>query len=412
MFYKHNFDERKHFITFSAMYGFSNYDTKQNAENYYYESGNLLSSYFNRYSNPLKINSMSVKADHTLNFSKFNISDGISFFSKEQNYDYFFENQINNEWILDNRESNSFVFNENYLRAYFSFGHQVFENFSYRLGAIAFYFMNYENSPTMASEYQNNYFAAVPNIYFNYTLKNTHSFDLTYDMALSRPGISELNPFRYYQNSEYFIEGNPYLTPQYFHKSSFTYVNLDVNISASVDYRYDNNFITLKPILDSGQTKIIGYQHDNFGNFQELKLLIPYKFSLLKNKLEFYLSVDCSYQETKAKDNSLNNHNWYYSGDVSIDYTFPTINLTVSLSEYYSSDMLSGYEKLKGCFSTCFSADYKIKKKWEFGVQLNDIFNQNTSNITYIYNNIEYKKENVPNSRFYRFRVTYYFGQK
>ncbi|MDR2835941.1 MAG: outer membrane beta-barrel protein [Bacteroidales bacterium] len=412
IFYKYNFDSRNHFITFSSNAGYTkNIDTYIN-KFAYYSKEILYPEKFskNNMYRPNNLFEISVNADHNLKINKFTISDGVSFIRNENITEYTVENQENNDLLIVPNQINKFIFTEQFVRTYFAFGHQVTENFSYRIGARVFYFFNKENSQTINFYHNNNYFSIVPTVYLNYTTPKLNSFDLTYDMTLYSPTATVLNPAKIYTTPNYFFVGNPYLKHGFYHRLSFGFINLDTEISATLSYNLNDKIYAQRPVLDSSKTKIIGYQYDNFLVNHNINLIIPYSFSFIDERLEINLKANASYQYSKAIDNSFKTQNWNYGGSVNISYTLKKIDFEFWAAETYNSIYLSGYQKYNPYFSTACGINYDINSSWSIGFQIDDIFNQSNRGNLYEYQGIEYKNDVNPDRRFFRLMLDYNFG--
>ena len=414
LFYKHEIKD-KNFITFSAVSKFLNYKQNNLKYNSFFESNDLIIPVFNqnlKKSIHVQGNTLSIKTDHEISFSKFRIYDGVSANRNVQSQSVICQMlDTNNIWINDINQTNNFYFNENSINAYFSFGHQAYKSFSYRLMAKAYYFFNNHESKTLNTKYPQSFFKIVPEVYFNYTLKDIHSFDLVYDINLYTPNILYLNPFKIYETTEYYIEGNPHLKSMYYHKLEFNYFNIKNNIAINLEYRRSDNMITLKPIVDSIKTHVIGYKYDNFGLSQQFQMKIPYNLSFFDDIFDFNSYAYCAYQTISNTDNTYKNDNWNYGAYINIGYNIKKIGLSFYVSEYYNSASLLGYSKLKGSFCTSFGVDYTINEKWELGFQTFDLFKQDSGSSVFVYDGVEYKTNKIADKRYFRFNIYYYFGK-
>jgi hypothetical protein len=415
LFYKYKLKD-KNFITFSAVSKFVTYKQNDLKYNSFFGSNDLITPVFNQdLKNLIHVqgNTLSIKADHEISFSKFRIYDGISANRSVRSQNVICQMlDTNNMWINDINQTNNFYFNENSINAYFSFGHQILEDFSYRLMAKAYHFFNYHESKTLNTKYPQSFFKIVPGVYFNYTLKDIHSFDLVYDINLYTPNILYLNPFKIFETTEYYIEGNPNLKSMHDHKLEFNYFNIKNNIAINLEYRRSDNMITLKPVVDSTKTHVIGYKYDNFGLSQQFQMKIPYNISFFDDIFDFNSNAYLAYQTISNTDNTYKNDNWNYGASINIGYNIKKIGLSFYVIESYNSASLLGYSKLKGAFCTSFGIDYTINEKWELGFQTFDLFKQDSGSSVFVYDGVEYKTNNIADKRYFRFDICYYFDRK
>jgi hypothetical protein len=61
------------------------------------------------------------------------------------------------------------------------------------------------------------YLQLFPTAFLGYSPSDKHSFELSYNRRIDRPGYDQLNPFKFYLDPSTYKEGNPYLRPQTTH---------------------------------------------------------------------------------------------------------------------------------------------------------------------------------------------------
>jgi hypothetical protein len=71
------------------------------------------------------------------------------------------------------------------------------------------------NSVTIDSVFKKSYFELFPTAYLSYNKDEKNVFYAEYGRRISRPGFSQLNPFRSYTNPYYYFAGNPELKPTF-----------------------------------------------------------------------------------------------------------------------------------------------------------------------------------------------------
>ena len=86
----------------------------------------------------------------------------------------------------------------------------------------------------------------VPNAAVSYNISDASAFRLAYQMRISRPDISQVNPYRNTLNLGTVTYGNPNLESQKMHTFSFGYTNYEGKLTggAKLTYRYLANGIT------------------------------------------------------------------------------------------------------------------------------------------------------------------------
>ena len=95
----------------------------------------------------------------------------------------------------------------------------------------------------------------VPSLLLSYTVGGKHSLSLGYDMRISRPGISYLNPFRNSGQTPLYVEyGNPDLDTERYNvlTLNYAYFAQDITIGAELRYTQTGNGITHYSFVDDG----------------------------------------------------------------------------------------------------------------------------------------------------------------
>lgn len=95
----------------------------------------------------------------------------------------------------------------------------------------------------------------VPSLLLSYTVGGKHSLSLGYDMRISRPGISYLNPFRNSGQTPLYVEyGNPDLDTERYNvvTLNYSYFAQDITVGAELRYTQTGNGITHYSFVDGG----------------------------------------------------------------------------------------------------------------------------------------------------------------
>ncbi len=113
-----------------------------------------------------------------------------------------------------------------------------------------------------------NYFTFLPSATFQYKINSNQNIKLTYNRRISRPRISQLNPFEKLNSYQYISSGNPYLEPEKKDKIELKYsINFKKNfISPYVYYTVFSDRISTVNTLDevsNSETTILKTYPDN-----------------------------------------------------------------------------------------------------------------------------------------------------
>lgn len=266
--------------------------------------------------------------------------DGKSFLSYHQIAD--FQSNIKNS--------------EEKLAAYLSYS---FRKGSFSLNAgmryeqVSFHFDDFVDASQHIRRNEHDFF---PNIGASYN-RNGWSHSLSYRAGTIRPPFNFLNRSSYYMNRYLLQEGNPSLTPQYFHRFNYSFTWKDY-LYASVGYTYNKDYIGGLMYTLSPHSPINCATWTNYDKQQQISALVNlhYRFgwyepslalTYLKNILKVpttdgLLTVDKPIRRLRSENNFHLPHEWlikaeymYTSSGSNQFYTFrPThvLNLTATKS--------------------------------------------------------------------------------
>ena len=107
------------------------------------------------------------------------------------------------------------------------------------------------------------YFNLFPTVFVSYMPTQKWRLAASYTRRISRPGYSQLNPFRTYISANAFTEGDPDLDPQFSDQVSLT-VGYGQHLNLSLLYQHNSNLIMQRPEVnqDNGGQRLIW---ENFG---------------------------------------------------------------------------------------------------------------------------------------------------
>lgn len=196
---------------------------------------------------PVNINIYSAKTDFSKTFKsgvKFEAGFKSSFVNTDNSSDYF--NYVSNDWQPDYGKSNHFTYKENINAAYVNVNRQYkklgiqtglrFENTNYRG-------LQFGNPLRNDSSFSHTYTGIFPTVFVSYKAGDKNQFSMSLGRRIDRPGYQDLNPFLYYINKYTYVQGNPFLKPQYSRNLEVSHI-YDSKLTTSVNYSITNNFFT------------------------------------------------------------------------------------------------------------------------------------------------------------------------
>lgn len=127
-----------------------------------------------------------------------------------------------NEWIIDTNSTNHFEYNEQIYAGYVNYKYQR-ENFNIQGGLRAEYTSIDILQKTLNQEHNDDYLKWFPSISMKYEFTDEHSLHSSYSKRINRPSQFDLNPFRFYDDSFNYSQGNPNLVPEITHAAEIGY---------------------------------------------------------------------------------------------------------------------------------------------------------------------------------------------
>lgn len=176
-------------------------------------------------------------------------------------------------------------------------------------------------------DFRRNLNDVVPNASLTYNLATNQSLRLAYQMRISRPDISQLNPFRLQLTQAFAQEGNPDLTSEHHNKISLNYSNFGRVFGGNVGLEYQHTGNSIQSITKfDGNTQVNTFA--NVGCVDEV-LLSGFLNYNISNRMNVNVNAGLSYKSLKAGNLNLSNQgwsvrygaNWSYRGPWSMTYS-------------------------------------------------------------------------------------------
>lgn len=164
----------------------------------------------------------------------------------------------------------------------------------------------------------------VPNASVSYNITAASSFRLAYQMRISRPDISQINPYVNVLSPGQISYGNPDLKSQKGHTFTFGYSNYEGKFtgSAKLTYRYVNNgvndVIMMKDGIMNSTYANVGISHLGMLDLSaDWNITSAWRWSIYASGCYNYLKADS--EMLKAK-----NHGWQANASTNLNYTSST----------------------------------------------------------------------------------------
>ncbi len=157
---------------------------------------------------------------------------------------------------LDPNRTNHFKYKETILAAYINSKGNLSKNFSYQAGLRAENTSSIGHLITTDVVNKRKYLDFFPSFFLQQTVNKNYGINYSYSRRLTRPNYGNLNPFRYYRDPYTWVEGNPFLRPQYTHSFSIAQVLKGV-YNLTVSYQLTKDMMSEIPILNVAETTTI-----------------------------------------------------------------------------------------------------------------------------------------------------------
>jgi len=344
----------------------------------------------------------SVQADLELPFRFGTVETGAKFNQFRNSADLKYLNLENGEFIIDETKGNQFQYQEENYAVYGSFAKNFGEHWETKAG------LRYENTVVKSSVNNFSYGQWFPSAFVSY--KNEKNvFSLSYSRRINRPSMSNLNPFRWYENPYSYSTGNPLLKPSYInnYELGYTFAN---KFSTSIYYlKLKNAFGQISDLNDKAQ--IGGYLNyynndfygmnvsytDTFFKFWEASLTLN---ATLQTSEIFEIQADAK----KGKSLSYSFNNTFMLNTKKTVAIF--LNYDQNLPNYNVNSYFHNFSNLNAGVKVSL-----MEKQLQINATVTNIFAQRFLGDMYYKDNSQYFN-NYWDGRSLRLSVNYTFGNK
>jgi len=353
-------------------------------------------------SSMIKPQIFSAQGDLELPFSFGTIETGAKYNKFRNSADLKYFDLENSQFNIDNEKSSTFQYREENYAAYASFAKSFGENWQTKAG------IRYENTFVKSSASNFSYGQWFPSAYISYK-KDKNILSLSYSRRINRPGMGNLNPFRWYENPYSYSTGNPLLKPSYINnlELGYTYNN---KVSASIYYlRLKNAFGQVASLDGLSQNSIYkNYYNNDFYGMNASYTDTFFKF------WEASFTANASYQTAEAFGINAKTSDGY-TLSYSINNTFMLNKIkTVALFINYDQNLPNRNVNYRFENFSDLSSGIKIslmEKQLQINATVSNIFGQRFRGEMY-FEDSRQQMNNYWDGRGFRLSVNYTFGKK
>lgn len=290
-----------------------------------------------------------------------------------------YEYNENNDWIIDLNSTNHFEYKEQIYAAYANYKYQM-EKLNIQGGLRTEYTAINILQKTLNEEHKDDYLKWFPSLSLKYEFTENHSMHASYSKRINRPSQFDLNPFRFYDDSFNYSQGNPNLVPEITH-------------AAEIGYAWKSNFMASLYFSKTSDvfTEVYVYNPvDNTTVTSQINVDKSYNYGVnITNTIEIYkwwsLNTLFNIFENKFMGNTVNTDTIdpIVTYNISAQNAF-TISETLKAeanAQYQSKSNLGIYQR-DGFFDFSVGISKQIlSNKGSIKLNVTDIFNTNNFNI-------------------------------
>lgn len=344
----------------------------------------------------------SIQGDLELPFSFGTIETGAKFNQFRNSADLKYLDWRNNQFVIDEEKGSTFKYQEENYAVYGSFAKNFGEHWETKAG------LRYENTFVKSSANNFSYGQWFPSAFVSYK-EDKNVFSLSYSRRINRPSMSNLNPFRWYENPYSYSTGNPLLKPSYIsnYELGYTYNN---KFSTSIYYlKLKNAFGQLASLDGISQTG----DYQNYYNNDFYGMNASYTDTFFKF-WEANITANASYQTSEVFNISAPTLKGY-SLSYSVNNTF-TLNKTKTVALFLNYDQSLPYKNVNSRFDNFsnLNSGFKIslmEKQLQINATVTNIFGQRYKGQMY-FDDSKQLMNNYWDGRSLRLSVNYTFGNK
>lgn len=375
-------------------------------------SSQILNELINNYNNQ-NIENFSTKFDFEIPNNFLNLSFGSKIsFTKTKNYlEGIFYNIISGEQQLNFNQFDNFIYKENIQSFYLSSNKKLNDKWEMQAGLRVEFTQNKSISSSINDETKTEYYKIFPTLYITYQANENNNFSLNYARRINRPSYSNLNPAKWYLNSNSYEEGNPFLQPSFSDNLEFSHIYKEL-LSSTISLSKTNNGF--------GQLTI----HDEINNTQKFirqnyynSLFLGFDESVNFNVSKWWESVlnySLYYSQSKTSSEILESNYSGWSSDFSstnsfrfgkkftaqfiYEYSFPREYVESTFSDYHNLNLGVKY--------------LSLNKKFILSLNLNNILKSDRVLMSSKSSNIFQSFYQYYDTQFFRLSIVYKFGSE
>lgn len=224
---------------------------------------------------------------------------------------------------------------------------QTWQNVSYQLGK--------------GNDFSTHYGNLVPSASLSYNLSPTNTLGLTYNMRISRPGITYLNPYVDRSNPTMLSYGNPDLDTEKSHNIGLSFNSFTAKMMVSINLRHSFTDNAIESFSFYDANNLLNMTYDNTAK-NHMTSLNAYANWMVHKNTRLFLNGGVDYSDMRSKALDLQNSGWHANMMAGLQQTLPwniklSAYLITSTKSYNLQGWSNGFNMLTGTLSKSFLDD-------------------------------------------------------
>ena len=357
---------------------------------------------------PTRNTNTAFKIDYTNKFSKtFRLEAGIKgSHVNTDNYQYF--NILQGNTLVPYADFTShFLYKENTGAAYINVA-QVLGKLSYTAGLRFETISSDANEVSLNQSINRVYNNLYPSLQATYKLKSSQLI-FEYNRRSTPLTYSIVNPIITYLDAYNYVEGNPYLQPQYTNHYQLTYYKPAV-FKAYIYADYVSNFFRFTYFTQNDVSKVLTTTRTNFKSYDTkgVNLDLPAKIA---KWWELDFDADASYQRVRDYNHLIDKG----TQDIvlSLDHDLAISKLiSANVHSRFESSTFYGISALKPVFTTSAGINAQLSKVSSLTFSVSDIFNTDRDSYSINFANLNVQTYDKKETRVFQLSYVARFGKK
>ncbi len=314
----------------------------------------------NRYTdNREKSTEHTIQADYTTPLSATQtLNTGLKYLNRRNSSDskYYLNDEYNDAMSMD------YLYKNNILAGYAELESKWGQKWSTKAGLrYEHTWQDVEYKKGNGEDFSKDYGTFVPSASLSYSLAPTQNIGLTYNMRISRPGITYLNPYRDNSSPTMVSYGNPDLDVEKTHNVQMVFNSFSQKfmMNATLRYSFCDNAIEQYSFYDD--KNLLNTTYGNMMKRHQLGLNLYANYSLTTTT-RLMLNGGITYVDMKSPSLDTSNNGWQGNMMVGLQQKLPwdmnlSMNWIGNTKSYTLQGWTSGFNMLIGTLSKSFLND-------------------------------------------------------